>query len=376
MRRSVCVLYMSLGVCLVGSLFVHTDLICAQQAPVQNYVVQYGDTLWDIAASYLNNPYRWREIHQNNPQIVNPNLIYPGDVLGLYAERGQASEGAMPARAGTRLSDKAIARPWYGVPAPQPEEIQTAKVPDLIVPSRDMIESNGYIVPYTIKQLQSEQFAQITGAKLGETQASFQIIHSEDDAPGLVYGDTIYINRGLDNQLKHGDVFLAFRPVREITHPVTSEVLGTQIEILGRLRVKALEASVSAAEIVKSYYYMELGNPVMPVSEISIPLAKSFTGNANTYGLPVGNQLIGHIVAGRDGRVGISYGDIVFLDVGAAQGVQPADHFIIYREIGEGFPKQAIGRVTVLSAREQTSTAMVLESVKPINIGEKAVLVR
>ena len=56
--------------------------------------------------------------------------------------------------------------------------------------------------------------------------------------------------------------------------------------------------------------------------------------------------------------------------------MQPADNLIIYREIGEGFPKQAIGRVTVLSARKQTSTAMVVESVKPIEIGEKVVLFR
>ena len=311
MRRSVYVLWSILLLCLVESLL-QPDVSYAQQAPVQNYVVQYGDTLWDIAGSYLNNPYRWREIHQNNPQIVNPNLIYPGDVLGLFG-----GLQVQPGPGGRRGSDKALARPWYGVPAPQPEELQPPKVPDLIVPSRDMIESNGYIVPYTIKQLQSEQFAQITGAQIGETQVNAQVIRSENGQPGLVYGDTIYINRGLDNQVRHGDVFLAFRPLREITHPVTSEVLGTQIEILGRLHVKALEANIACAEIVKSYYYIEIGNPVMPVSELSIPLAKSFTGNARTYGLPVGNQLIGHIVAGRDGRVGIAYGDVVFLDVGA-----------------------------------------------------------
>lgn len=374
MRRVVCILYNMLGICLIGCLLLHSDLSSAQQDPVQNYVVQYGDTLWDIAASYLNNPYRWRDIHQNNPQIVNPNLIYPGDVLGLFD--GFSQQGGMQGKQGRRRSDKEIARPWYGIPAPQPEELETPEVPELIVPSRDMLEASGYIVPYTIKQLQSEQFAQITGAQIGETQANSLILQSEDGAPGLVFGDTIYINRGLDHQVREGAVFLAFRPLREITHPVTSEVLGTQIEILGRLRVKALEAGVSAAEIVKSYYYMEIGNPIMPVSELSIPLAKPFTGNSRTYGLPVGNQLIGHIVAGRDGRVGIAYGDVVFLDVGAAQGVQPADNFIIYREIGEGFPKQAIGRVTVLNARQQTSTAMVVESVKPIEIGEKAVLIR
>ena len=49
------------------------------------HVVERGDTLWDIAEAYLNDPFRYPELAQLSG-IVNPDLIYPGEIVRIPLE--------------------------------------------------------------------------------------------------------------------------------------------------------------------------------------------------------------------------------------------------------------------------------------------------
>ena len=65
------------------------ELKLIDDAP-KTYTVIKGDTLWDISAVFLEQPWLWPKLWRVNPEVRNPHLIYPGDILRLtYDENGE-----------------------------------------------------------------------------------------------------------------------------------------------------------------------------------------------------------------------------------------------------------------------------------------------
>ncbi|MFU8821720.1 MAG: LysM peptidoglycan-binding domain-containing protein [Gammaproteobacteria bacterium] len=89
------------------------------------YVVKKGDTLWDISAMFLRDPWYWPEIWYANPQVRNPHLIYPGDVLTLVymngqprivLERGDADRGGSRERLEPRVRAEPLEEAIFTIP--------------------------------------------------------------------------------------------------------------------------------------------------------------------------------------------------------------------------------------------------------------------
>ncbi|GJM05411.1 MAG: hypothetical protein DHS20C09_14020 [marine bacterium B5-7] len=74
---------------LLLTISVRADELTVNPDHPESYTVVKGDTLWDISARFLQQPWRWPEIWGVNPQIDNPHLIYPGDIVSLAYQDGQ-----------------------------------------------------------------------------------------------------------------------------------------------------------------------------------------------------------------------------------------------------------------------------------------------
>lgn len=47
------------------------------------YIVKEGDTLWDLSDEFLQDPFAWPDLWENNRHIQDPHWIYPGDSIYL-----------------------------------------------------------------------------------------------------------------------------------------------------------------------------------------------------------------------------------------------------------------------------------------------------
>ena len=170
----------------------------------QAYIVKEGDTLWDISSQFLNQPWYWPEIWYVNPQVQNPHLIYPGDVINVFYVGG---------------------RPYLTVN----EENRVSGIERLSPAMRgEPIDATEKIIPIqAIEQFLTRPL--VVGAD--ELKASPHIVASRDNR--IIYGsnDIVYLRDAAN--LEMDNLYNIYRAGEVFKDPDSGEILGYEAVHLG-----------------------------------------------------------------------------------------------------------------------------------------------
>ena len=306
----------------------------ASGAP-NEYVVQVGDTLWDIAATFLRDPWYWPEIWHINDQIENPHLIYPGDVLGLVYIDGQPR--ITNVRASTyRLSPQARITPLSESITSIPYEDVASFLSSGVVLERGQADSLPYLV-----------------ATRGD-----HLIASA--------GNDVYV-RGLPDA-SPGARYSVVQVGDPLYDPDDNRLIGYQGISVGEgaLRRNGDPATVALTDTTRE---AKAGDRFLP-EEIDIPL--------NFFPRSPTGSIEGRIVSVVDGVTQIGQYMVVVLNRGTDDGVAIGDVLTVWQagqevddHVGGGkvvLPEEEAGTVMVFKTYDRISYGLVMEATQAIHI--------
>ncbi len=312
----------------------------------ERYVVKKGDTLWDIASRFLHDPWLWPKVWHINPEIRNPHLIYPGDVITLHFVDGKrylTLEGV----GGT----------------PPPKGVKTVKLsPNVRYRKLDAaIESipRSAIGPF----LQRPRV--ITEEQLKNAP---YIVASFEDHLISSSGNRIYAKNIVDQNISLYDVV---RPGEVYRDPQTDEILGYEVMNLAGARV------VRAGEpttLVLADAKMEVlnGDLLIPTEKMELDF--------NFIPFPPSSSIDGQIIAVFNGVSQIGQYNVVVLNRGIRDGLEPGHVLAIYqrgRKVHDprgGYtstvtlPSERAGVLMVFRSYDKVSYALVMNASRQIHL--------
>ena len=319
------------------------------------YIIKRGDTLWDISSTFLKDPFLWPLIWKVNPYIKNPDLIYPGNKLAIpnLAPIEQALEVPGERRPEKAIEEEevAVAPPTTpGKPRKPVEEEEEAPPPRRVL-----------ILPEERKVPIINKYSMLNAGFIANQETDDRIVGALEEKSIYSYDDIVFIKVRDRREVKVGDRFVIYAPLHKVKHPRTGRKYGRLIKILGVLQVTATDAEYLTSRITLSFDSSEKGDMIAPYQEPVL-----------IYDTPKQSKdLKGYILEIVDGRTINAATDIVYLDVGGRDGVEPGDRFNVYVEPrSRSYPKKLIGEVQVFLVRKRTSTAVVTKSVDTLAKGD------
>lgn len=323
------------------------------------HTVKRGDTLWDIAKLYLNDPFLWPEIYRLNTDVVeDPHWIYPGEVLKLPGPGGAqvVSEDQV---APDQQQQQAVQQPT------QPAGTTVFSIAN----KRRVLSASrfgGTANTFQHTAVRAGQFYAAPWIDKSSGPSAWGEIIRTANVPGEVRGvqrdrftteDYIFVTMPKGVVAAKGDRFLIYRMGEDFGN-------GTQMMIpTGIMQVAGVDGSDATLGIIVAFFgEVRLGQRIIPLEK--------FTMNPDARPAP--------LLLGTEGKImwipsNITVGDkqdYLVLDVGLKDGVKLGDLFTVYRprtqlQLEDGsnvmVPEIRIGVVQIVKVTDFGATALVTD---------------
>jgi hypothetical protein len=311
------------------------------------YVVQKGDTLWDISALFLRDPWLWPEIWEINPGIANPHLIYPGDMISLVYRDGEpvlrVARGAKRSEETEKLHPSVRSSELRGEPISSiPMDAISPFLSRLRVVTKQELDTAPYIV-----SLGKEHMLGGTGFK--------------------VYA------RGIETQ-DIGTSYVVYRPGKAYRNPENRH------EILGYEALPVADASLEQTGDPATLLLIR-GSREVRGGDRLLPIAMDEMDSQMIPRAP-GTELSGEIISVVDGVTQIGQHQIVVLSIGAHDGAEPGYVLEVHQrgpKVRDAYgkrheevtlPDERAGEVLVFRSFDRVSYALVMNAMRAMHVGD------
>jgi hypothetical protein len=213
-----------------------SGLVTAGEVPMNpghpdRYTVVKGDTLWDISSMFLRDPWRWSDIWYVNPQIENPHLIYPGDVLELTYVNGQPR--LQLHRGPMKLSPRIKSSPIdEAIPLIPVSDIQPFLKKALVIDA-NALDDKPYVVAMADDHIMAGAGQRIYVMNIPEgAQSTYQVVRKGD----------VYHDADTQEVIGYEALDIGSAVIQKLGQPATALLTDTQQEVLtGDFLVKVEE---------------------------------------------------------------------------------------------------------------------------------------
>jgi hypothetical protein len=319
------------------------------------HIVVTGDTLWDISNAYLGTPWVWPSIWQDNDDIPNPHLIYPGDHIWITPSEMRRISAEEAAAMLANLPSEPAATDDLALDTPAPE------VRDLPQAVTEPNERGTYRVA------SREMAGLITPDQL---DAAASIVGRVPERTLLTQEDDVFIGLG-ESDVSVGDQFTVFRTRQKVFDPDSGVLLGYHVEFLGWVEVKETFPETSRANIRMSAAEVTEGDRLIPREPLPAEIALQAS--------PA--DVEGRISFFPNQRVVIGFNDFVYLNRGSVDGLEVGSPLDVYRpgysaeEVVRDHrvlvPDHVIGRLIVVRTEEESAVAAVVKTQTELALGDR-----